>query len=378
MADEAGERTEKPTAKRLSEAVNNGDVLQSRELATALVMLAGVGMLMVTGDDVLGAIRGMLQQGLRFNRTDVADFDPATRIVDLLMTIALPVSAILFATFAAAIAAPALLGSLGFRASAFQPKFSKLNPVNGLKRIFGLQGIIELSKSLVKILFLGAVGIWMIWDKLTAITALGSTDLITAMGELGSMFMLATLAMSGMFFLIAGIDVPLQIFQRGKRLAMTKQQIKEEHKETEGSPEAKGHIRRKQFEMSKGSAREAVKEATVVITNPTHFAVALRYQPGRDEAPIVVARGRGDTALAIRELAEELAVPMLQYPELARAIYYTSRAGSFVEEQLYMAVAAVLAFVFRIENRMAGEMDRPHITVPDDLLYDTEGRKMRS
>ena len=190
------------------------------------------------------------------------------------------------------------------------------------------------------------------------------------------MFIMTCLIMAGGLFLIAGIDVPAQIMQRSKRLGMSKQDIKDEHKESEGSPELKGHIRRRQFEVLSGSTRQAVAEASVIITNPTHFAVALRYKPGQDAAPVVVARGCDAIAAAIRELADENGVTVLQYPDLARAIYFTSRAGQIVNEGLYMAVATILAFVFRVENRMASEMDRPFINVPDDLRFDAEGRKL--
>jgi len=181
--------------------------------------------------------------------------------------------------------------------------------------------------------------------------------------------------MGGALFLIAAIDVPAQMLQRGKRLAMSKQDLKDEHKESEGSPEQKGHIRRKQYEVMSGSARKAVAEATVVLMNPTHFAVALRYRPGQDAAPVVVARGCDAIAYAIRDLAETKGVPVLRYPELARAIYFTSRVGHIVDEGLYMAVATILAFLFRVENRLSREGDQPHIDVPDHMRFDADGKK---
>ena len=282
----------------------------------------------------------------------------------------------MLATFLAAIAAPALLGSLGFRPGAFAPKPEKLNPLSGLKRIFGMQGLIELLKSIAKVGLLGSIGVWLIWDRLTEITGLGKAGIAPAIADVGSIFIFTCLVMAGGLFLIAGIDVPAQIMQRAKRLGMTKQEVKDEHKESEGSPELKGHIRRRQFEVLSGSTRKAVAEASVIITNPTHFAVALRYRPGQDAAPVVVAKGCDAIAASIRELADTHGVTVLQYPELARAIYFTSRAGHIVNEGLYMAVATVLAFVFRVENRMASEMDRPFITVPDDLRFDAEGRKL--
>jgi flagellar biosynthetic protein FlhB len=371
-----GEKTEKPTQKKLQDAAKKGDILQSRELGTALVVMAGIGWLAVMGPSLVEALSHMLIEALRFRREDIVDFAPADRGMALLSGIALPVGGILLATLIAAIAAPALLGSLGFRPGAFAPKASKLNPASGLKRIFGVNGLIALMKSMAKVGLLGAIGLWVIWDRLTAIVGLGKAGVAPAMSSLGDMFIMTCLIMAGGLFLIAGIDVPAQIFQRGKRLAMSKQDLKDENKESEGSPELKGHIRRKQYEVLNGSTRKAVAEASVIITNPTHFAVALRYTPGQDAAPVVVARGCDAIAAAIRDLADQNGVPVMQFPELARAIYFTSRAGQIVNEGLYMAVATVLAFVFRVENRMASEMDRPFISVPDDLRFDADGRKV--
>ncbi|HKT75982.1 MAG TPA: flagellar type III secretion system protein FlhB [Sphingobium sp.] len=370
-----GEKTEKPTQKKLQDAAKNGDILQSKELATALVVMAGIGWIAVTGPSLIESLSQMLVEALRFRREDIVDFAPAARGYGLLTGIALPVAGILLATTLAAIAGPALLGSLGFRPGAFSPKASKLNPAAGLKRMFGPQGWIELAKSIAKVALLGSIGVWMVWDRLTAIVGLGKSGLAPAMSDLGNMFIMTCLIMAGGLFLIAGIDVPAQIMQRSKRLSMSKQEIKDENKESEGSPELKGHIRRRQFEVLSGSTRKAVAEASVIITNPTHFAVALRYKPGQDAAPVVVARGCDAIAAAIRDLADQNGVTVLQYPELARAIYFTSRAGQIVNEGLYMAVATVLAFVFRVENRMASEMDRPFINVPDELRFDAEGNR---
>ena len=370
-----GEKTEKPTAKKLQDAAKDGDILQSRDLATALVVMAGAGWLALAGPMMITALREMLVSGLRFSRAEVMDFEPAERTFGLASGLLLPVGGIMLATVIAAIAAPAMLGSLGFRANAFAPKASKLNPASGLKRMFGLNGLIELAKSLAKVGVLGAIGVWLIWGRLAEIGAMGSAGLPAALAEVGNIFALACLVMGGALFLIAAIDVPSQMLQRGKRLAMTKQDIRDEHKESEGSPELKGHIRRKQYEVMSGSARKAVAEATVVLMNPTHFAVALRYRPGLDAAPVVVARGCDAIAHAIRDLAETNGVPVLRYPELARAVYFTSRVGHIVDEGLYMAVATILAFLFRVENRLASESDQPHIDLPDHMRFDADGKK---
>lgn len=370
-----GEKTEKPTAKKLKDAAKNGDILQSRELATALVVLAGVGWLSFAGPMLIGALREMLVRALRFDRADLADFSPFTRSVSLASGLWIPVGGAMVATLIAAVAAPALLGSLGFRTEALQPKMSKLNPAKGLKRIFGMQGLIELGKSLAKVAVLGAIGVWVVWGRLAEVSTLGAADLSSALPKIGDIFLQACLVMAASLLLIAGIDVPSQIMQRAKRLAMSKQDIKDENKESEGSPELKGYIRRRQFETLSSSARKAVAEASVVLMNPTHFAVALRYRPGQDAAPVVVARGCDGMAFAIRELAEANGVPVLRYPELARAVYFTSRVGKLVDEQLYVAVATILAFVFRVEKKMSSLSDGPVITLPEDMRFDTDGRK---
>jgi len=377
VANEAtggGEKTEKATAKRLSEAAKNGDILQSRELATAMVVMAGIATMALMGPEILAAIREMLREGLRVEPGDITTFAPQKRAAQLLSIVMLPVGAILAATFLAAVAAPALLGSLGFRPGAFALKPNKLNPLSGLKRMFGPQGLTELIKSIAKVVLMGAIGGYLVWERLVAIRQMGKAGIVPALDELGQIFILVALALAGVLFLIAGVDVPAQIMQRARRLNMSKQEIKDEHKETEGSPEAKGAIRRRQMETMNGSIRKAVSEASVILTNPTHFAVALRYQPGRDHAPIVLARGADEIARAIREMGNEVSVPILQYAELTRAVYYTSRVGQVIDERLFLAVATVLAFVFRVENRMASEMDRPHVDLPDGLRFDADGR----
>jgi flagellar biosynthetic protein FlhB len=274
----------------------------------------------------------------------------------------------------AAIAAPALLGSLGFRAKAFGFKAEKLNPLSGLKRIFGVNGLVELGKSLAKVVLLGAVGAWLLLDQARGLIGLGSQDIGPALASVGTTFVTAILIMAVALVLIALIDVPAQIMQRAGRLRMTKQEVKEEHKQTEGSPELKAGIRRRQQEVLRGSARAAVAEATVILTNPTHFAVALRYRPGEDAAPIVVARGRGATAEAIRTLAADSKVPVLSYPQLARAIYFTTRTGHIIREDLYLAVATILAFVFNLESSLAAGARQPPVNVPAGARFDERGR----
>lgn len=369
-----GDKTEAPTPKKLRDASKKGDVLQSKELGTALVVAAGAGWMALAGPAMVGALEVMVTDGLSFGAADVREFDPAGAGLRLLGIIALPVMALFGLTMAAAIGAPALLGSLAFRGEAVGFKASKLNPATGLKRMFGMQGLTELGKSLLKVVLIGSVGAWLMMAELPSMIGLGARDTRAAIHGLGGTLLFGVLLMAGALAFIALIDVPLQAFQRTKRLRMSKQEVKDEHKQSEGSPELKGHLRSKQREIAKGSVRKSMAGATMVLTNPTHFAVALRYRPGSDAAPIVLARGRGVTAEAIRELAAELEVPVLSYPELARAIYYTTRAGQFVREDLYLAVATVLAFVFNLDAARAAGHAPPAVEVPAAARFDTEGR----
>lgn len=377
MADgPAGEKTEKPTAKRLREATSKGDILQSRELSTALVMMAGVGWLAVTGPGFVGAIQRMLADGLTFSTQDIDNFSPFTRAVQLVQTVLVPVGSLVLACAAAAIVAPAALGSLGFRMGALKPNFGKLNPVAGLKRQFTLNGFVELGKSLVKVALIGSIGGTMVWNRLDVIRVMGKSGVHEAIGQVGSLFTVVTLTLAASLFLLAGVDVPWQIIQRTKRLNMTKQEVKDEHKDADGNPQVKGAIRSRMAQRLRESMRKGVEEASVILTNPTHFAVALRYHPGKDAAPVVVARGADELAAAIRELAAEKSKPVLQYPELTRAIYFTSQVNETIDDRLFMAVATVLAFVFRVENSMASEMDRPHIDLPSAMKFDSDGKNI--
>lgn len=368
------QKTEEATPKRKRDSAQKGDVLQSRELGTALVVLVGAAWIALAGPMTVDAFETMMSDGLSFNAADVREFAPGTAILRLLGIIALPVLILFGLTLVAAIGTPAALGSLGFRTAAFAPKANKINPMTGMKRMFGMQGLIELGKSIAKVVLLGSVGVWLLMSQTNSMIGLSAQDIRAAVGNVGNTFVTAVLVMAASLAMIALIDVPAQIMQRSRRLRMTKQETRDEHKQTEGSPELKAAIRRRQHETARNSARQAMSEATVVLTNPTHFAVALRYRMDQDAAPIVVARGRGVTAEAIRELAGEHQVPMLSYPQLTRALYYTSKPGHPIREDLYMAVATILAFVFNLDAAIGEGAGPPAIDVPKGMRFDASGR----
>ncbi|AJA10796.1 flagellar biosynthesis protein FlhB [Sphingopyxis fribergensis] len=372
---EKDQKTEQPTAKKLSDSAREGDVLMSRELATALAMLAAAGWMVAAGGWFVQSASDLVRRGLTLTAADVADFAPAEALMRNGAEILLPLASLFALALGAAVAGPAMLGSIGWRGKALHFKGNRINPMSGLKRMFGMQGLTELGKALAKVLLLGSIGYWLVLNSLPAIMTMASTDLIGAIGLAGKEIGHAMLTLAGGLVVIALIDVPVQWFTRNQRLMMSKQEVKEEMRQSDGAPELKQAQRQRAHEILSGSARKAVSDATVVLTNPTHFSVALRYRPGVDAAPFVVARGRGDVALSIRELARGANVPLLEYPALTRAIYFTARAGRVIPEELFVAVATVLAFVFQLERAAAEGTAPPAVDVPPSHRFDPEGRR---
>ncbi|NJR79730.1 EscU/YscU/HrcU family type III secretion system export apparatus switch protein [Sphingomonas corticis] len=370
---EGGDRTEAPTQKRKDDSRKKGDILKSRDLATALVVLAGVAWMMLFGPKLVAACREVMRASFTFGRGEVEDFRPMDPLIEAGWRLAPSLGTLFAIAVVAAIVSQGALGSLSFNGSLLAPKGNRLNPASGLQRIFGLNGWMELGKSLLKVILLGSIGAYMLWKTAHFSFGLASTDLRVALGSLGSTLMGVLLVMALGLVAIAMFDVPTQIMQLLKKLRMTKQEVRDEHKESEGNPEMKGHLRAKQREVLSGGMRQAVAEADVVLTNPTHFAVALRYDRGRDQVPVVVAKGRGATALAIRQAAGEMGKQVLEYPALARAVYYTSKEGQEVRDDLYLAIATVLAFVFGINAQQGGRAVPPRIDVPATARFDENG-----
>lgn len=373
MAESAGEKTEAPTAKRKKKAREDGDLLKSKDFASALVILVGCAWIATLGPSLLAACKGVMAESFRFGHADVEDFEPWRPLLQAGWRLGPSLGALFALSILATVAGQAGLGAFSWNPQLFAPKASRINPASGLGRIFGANGWIELGKSLLKVVLLGAIGCWLLWRTAHPALGLVSSNLSAALGTVGDRFVTLLFVMAGGLLLIAGVDLPIQIIRHLNRLKMTKQEIRDEHKETEGSPEAKAHQRARQREIVKGGMRKAVKSAHVVLTNPTHFAVALRYERGKDNVPVVVAKGRGATALAIRELAAENQLPVLEYPALARAVYYTSRENQEIRDDLYVAIATVLAFVFGVNARAGGR--QPPVTVPPSALFDENGRK---
>jgi len=374
MAEEFGEKTEAPTSKRKKKAFDDGQLLKSRDFATALVVLAGCGWMAMMGPSLIAACKGVMTASFSFDHGDVEQFEPWRPLAEAGWRLAPSMGALLAISFAAALLSQAGIGALTWNNKLFMPKASRINPASGIKRMFGANGWIELGKSLLKVVLLGAIGWWLMKGLINPSIGLVSSDVNGAIGMMGGRFVGLLFAMAAGLVAIAGIDLPIQLIRHLRQLRMSKQEIKDEHKESEGSPEQKGAIRQRQREIMKGGLRKTVGTAHVILTNPTHFSVALRYDRDSDQVPVVVAKGRGQTALAIRELAAEFQVPVLEYPSLARAVYYTSREGQEVRDDLYLAIAAVLAFVFGVNQRAGGSP--PPVTVPPGALFDENGKKL--
>jgi flagellar biosynthetic protein FlhB len=367
--DSGQERTEAPTPKRRREAREQGQIARSRELATTLVLIVSAAGFLLLGPMTLAALLEEMRAGLSPTREMI--FDPLwmTRGLDEMVwrgfLAILPLIGLLML---AAFLAPLLMGGIGFSWKALAPKFERIDPIKGLKRMFALRALIELIKSIAKFLLVGAVAVLVIWLELDELLRLGLTDprggLLAAMEILGWGFLL----MSASTLLIAAFDVPYQWWEHIKQLRMTRQEIKDEFKETEGKPEVKQKIRQLQMQAAQRRMMQEVPKADVIITNPTHFAVALRYDAARGDAPIVVAKGRDLVAARIREIGEEHGVLVFSAPPLARALYQTTDLNQPIPVELYRAVAQVLAYVYQLnEARRQGRAapPRPNIEVPE-------------
>lgn len=370
---ETGEKTHAPTPKRLRDGAAKGDVLRSSDLATAVTVLAGAGWLVLAGPWMLEALGKAARLGLDWDRAAIEDFSPARVMLSALIAVMPPILVLGGAVLAASLVAQLGVSGEGrWIAANLAPKGSRLNPLSGLKRMFGAAGWIELAKALVKVGLLG--GIAWVWGR-AHLTDLGDWGRAGLSGQLASgwaALISLLFALGAGLVLIALIDFPVQWLRRMLRLKMSYQEMLDEHKESEGSPERKAAQRRRQRELAMGGVAHAMREAQFVLTNPTHFAVAMSYDPARAAAPIVLAKGRGEKALAMRELAAELNLPCLEYPALARSVYYTTRERQVIREELYAAVAGVLAFVLSLKR---GERPaRPEVLIPVELRFDAEGR----
>ena len=373
MADDTDfdQKTERATSKRLQEARDQGRLPRSRELSIAVTLGASVLVLMGFGNMLGVSAQGWLRSALQPNAA--ADLAPM-QMLQFAGSVAsggfMLVTPILIASFFAAIAAPLLVGGWAFSTHPLMPDFSRINPLQGLSRMFSLNGLVEVGKALAKTGLIFAVGGALLWSKRDDLLALGNQTLSGGMGQ-GLGISLQLLAeVGGTLFAIAALDVGYQLWNYHRQMRMTREEVREESKESEGRPEVKARMRKLQTQLATRRMMQAIPKADVVVTNPTHFAVALQYSEGRMRAPRVVAKGAGEIATKIREIARQHRVPMLSSPPLARSLYRHCEIGAEIPIALYHAVAQVLTWVYQLKRRVSGPLPDPKIEIPPEVRYD--------
>ena len=370
------DKTEDPTEKKKSEARKDGQIARSKELNTLVIMLVGAGGLLSFGSDIAQMMMELMRSNFIISREMLMDQSYMAKMLlssgKLALVAMLP---FLVALMLASFIAPISLGGWLFSGKSMAPKFSRMNPVSGLKRMVSVTALIELLKSFGKFLIVLVVAL-VVLDK-------DKADLISIAHEPLEMAIIhslqvvgwSTLWMACGLMIIAAIDVPYQIWEAHKKLLMTKQEVRDEHKDAEGRPEVKQRIRQLQRDMSQRRMMEAIPTADVIITNPTHFAVALKYDPEQGGAPMLVAKGTDFIALKIREIGAHHQILILESPGLARSIYYSTELDQEIPAGLYLAVAQVLAYVYQIRQFHSGRGKRPDplgdISIPPDLQRDS-------
>ena len=376
MADESAEKTEEPTSRRLEKARSEGQLPRSIELPVAAMALGAVGFFSLMGGWLFNGMSQLFVSQLEFDRkiTDKAELLPglfAQAIVDAFLLI-LPIMLMMYFI---AIVSTVLSGGMVFSMGMLAPKFSKLNPLSGLKRIFGTKALIELAKAIVKFVVVGGILLLQVSNHMDELLNLANMDLNQAMAISGKLIVDACFWLAMGLVLIALADVPIQQYQVHKKLMMSRQEVRDEMKDSEGRPEVKQKIKQRQREMANNKMMAKVKDADVVITNPQHFAVALSYDPNGEGAPILLAKGSDEMARRIREEAQAHAVELFPAPELARALYFTTQVDEPIPEGLYHAVAQVIAYVFSLnQSYAAGEgVLKPVPVVPENMRFDSNG-----
>ena len=376
--DESQEKTEEPTARRLSKAREEGQIARSTEITIAASVISVAIYIYLFGSSLLGNVANIFARGLVFDSLAVLEPQVAAgRLADAMIEALFTIIPILILTGVVVLACSGLIGGYNFSWKSLQPKASKFNPIAGFKRMFGMQALVKLGTSVAKAVLVGGVTYFLIDASITEFAEISLMALEPGLTASASILTTAFLVASSTLIIIALIDAPYQVYQHNQKMKMSLKEVKDERKDTEGSPEVKQRIRQKQREVSAARMLEAISEADVVITNPEHFAVALAYDPSSEDPPKVVAKGADLMAERIRERAGEEGVPLFQSPVLARALFFTTEIEAFIPEPLFEAVAQVIAYIFNINsiNRSSSLRDKPVPRVPDNMVFDSEGRQ---
>ena len=369
--DSSQEKTEEPTPKRQQKAREEGQIARSKDLTTFLVMIAGTFGLALFGSEIARALSDISAYNFTIERANIFDVNwMLAALVHSFYEVFISLLAFFSVLVFAALVGPTLLGGFLFSSKSLQPKWNRLDPVAGIKRMFSVRSLVELAKGIAKVAVVMGVAYVLLLSMRESLLNLSSERAENAISHSLQLSLWAAIFLSLSTLLIALVDVPFQLWDNKKKLRMSRQDIRDELKDTEGKPEVKSKIRQLQMQMAQNRMMTDVPEADVVITNPTHFAVALQYRPESMPAPKVLAKGADLVALRIRELAKNHKVEFVESPALARAIFYTTDIGEEVPEGLYVAVAQVLAYVFQLREFRRGRGERPRYPNKLDLPPD--------
>ena len=386
MAEESDlEKSEQASSTRLEKAYEEGDVPRSKELATCVLLFTAGLSVWGLGSHLNSAMKDLLSAGMTFDSKSAFNTESglgrlSDQVIDLLIAFA-PLG---FALMIAALAAPVLVGGWNFSTNLLVPNFERLDPIKGMGNLFSKNSLVELVKSIAKATLIGIVAYFVIAADFAQLITLSLVPVEVGVAESGLFLVKAFIFIVGALVVIALVDVPYQLYSYAEKHKMSRQELKQESKEGNGNPEIKAKIRQQQREMSRRRMMSNVQKADVIITNPTHYSVAIQYKEGDMRAPVLLAKGADTLALRIREIAKEQGILILESPKLARAIYANTELDAEIPESLYLAVAEILAFVFQVKNfngRSGSYPSQPHnIVVPDELdpLFSNKQLEMAS
>ncbi len=374
--DSSAEKSQEPTQKRLDSAREDGNIARSKELNTTAILLGGTAAVIAFGGILASGLARIMEYNFTLDRA--AFFDTAAmleQLGDSVMTgfvALLPVFAVLLLL---AFLAPIALGGWNFSIKSIAPKASRMSPLAGLGRMFGPNAIIELFKAIAKVVVVASLALLILYINTGSILSIQHESVIPAIVDSVGLIGWSVLWMSCAMILISMVDIPIQIYQHAQKLRMTMQQVKDEMKDSEGRPEVKQRIRQLQYQMSQNRMMSDVPQADVIITNPEHYAVALRYDQSKEDAPIMLAKGADFVAQKIREIAQEHDIPIVSSPALARAIFFNTKVGEVIPGGLYVAVAQVLAYLHQLKQFARGRVKkrptlRSDIDIPEELRHD--------
>lgn len=372
--DQAQERTEEATPKRKQESKDKGQVARSKELTTAIVMLIASSSLFILGDGAMAKVIGLLEDSFAISRAEAFDINfmlsNLGSAMSSMLWMLLPLFCVLVVV---SIGAGSLIGGLSFSGKSLAPKYERMAFLKGVKRMFSLKALMELAKALAKFGLILSVGMLLLYTQAQKIFHLSNGEITGAIAMTGSILVWSFFLLCLVLLIIAAVDVPFQIFQHDKQIKMTMQEVKDEMKNTDGNPEIKSKIRQMQREIAQNKMMSEVPKADVILTNPTHYAVAIKYDRDGTGAPLVVAKGVDTIAFHIQKVARAHDVEILEVPPLARSIYHTTEINEEIPRGLYVAVAQILAYIYQLKRfkRRSGAKPKHFGTlpIPDDLQY---------